>query len=55
MFRNTLDCSPEQNVISFLRYEAAANIFGSNSGLLEASIALIHSEAVTVYLVHELF
>lgn len=55
MFRNTLDFSPEQNVISLLRYETAASTLGSNSDLLEASIALIHSEAVMVYLVHELF
>lgn len=50
MFRNTLECSLEQNV-NFEEGKKNSSYFSDSNNPLQASIALIHSEAVMAHLV----
>lgn len=54
MVRNTLECSPEQNINLLEGQKKKLLYFNGNSSLMQAVFALIHSEAVMVYLVCDL-
>lgn len=54
MVRNTLECSPEQNINLLEGQKKKLLYFSGNSNLMQAVFALIHSEAVMVYLVCDL-